>query len=75
MNHAAVILHVDAALLPAVGQVVGWVPLDVLYRLQIFRVHSLQPVRASVRSMNDVMNQSDLLLQSVDYKMCRRADR
>lgn len=44
VNHAAVVLHVDAALLPAAGWVVGRIPLDVLYRLQIFMGHFLPQI-------------------------------
>lgn len=41
VNHSAVVLHIDAALLPAAGRVVGWIPFYVLYRLQIFMGHFL----------------------------------
>lgn len=46
VNHSSVILHIDAALLPATGWVVGeWrIPFYVVYLLQIFIVHFLQPV-------------------------------
>lgn len=38
MDHSAVVFHVDAALLPAAGRIVGErrIPFDVLYCLQIF---------------------------------------
>lgn len=41
VNHAPIVLHIDAALLPATGRVVGWIPFYVLYRLQIFMGHFL----------------------------------
>lgn len=42
VNHASVILHIDAALLPATGRIVGRIPLYVVYCLQIFMRHFLQ---------------------------------
>lgn len=41
VNHAPIVLNVDAALLPAAGRVVGWIPFYVLYCLQIFMGHFL----------------------------------
>lgn len=41
VNHASVILHVDAALLPAICWIVGRIPFYVLNRLQIFMGHFL----------------------------------
>lgn len=41
VNHPPVVLHVDTALLPATGRVVGRIPFYVLYRLQIFMGHFL----------------------------------
>lgn len=41
VNHSPVVLHIDAALLPAAGRVIGWIPFDVLYHLQIFMGHFL----------------------------------
>lgn len=45
VNHPTIILHIDAALLPATGRIIGeWrIPFYVLYRLQIFSGHFLQP--------------------------------
>lgn len=46
VNHPSEILHIDAALLPPTGRVIGErrVPFNVLYCLQIFWRHFLQPV-------------------------------
>lgn len=41
VNHSPVVLHIDAALLPAAGGVIGWIPFYVLYHLQIFVGHFL----------------------------------
>ena len=56
VNHPSVILHVDAALLPAAGRVVGErrIPLYVVYCLQIFRGHFLQPVTLLVKLRHDL---------------------
>lgn len=53
VNHPSVVLHIDAALLPATGRVVGRIPLYVLYRLQIFMGHFLQPVKTLVMFRHD----------------------
>lgn len=39
VDQPAVVLYIDAALLPATGWVIGkrWVPFNVLYGLKIFR--------------------------------------
>lgn len=45
VNHPSIVLHIDAALLPAADRVVrkGRVPFYVLDGLQIFMGHFLQP--------------------------------
>lgn len=42
VNHASVVLHVDAALLPATGWIVRRIPFYVLNRLQVLMRHFLQ---------------------------------
>ena len=39
VDHAAIVLHVDAALLPAAGGIVGErrVPFDLIYQLEVLR--------------------------------------
>lgn len=41
VNHSPVVLHIDAALLPAAGRVIGRIPFYVFYCLQIFMGHFL----------------------------------
>lgn len=54
VNHASIIFHIDAALLPAAGRVVRRIPFYVLYSLQIFRGHFLQPVKTVVKFSHDM---------------------
>lgn len=62
VDHASVVLHVDAALLPAAGWIVGRIPLYVLYRLQIFMRHFLQGGDAvGLWRSTEIINQSGLL--------------
>lgn len=51
VNHSPVVLHIDAALLPAAGRIIGWIPFYVLYRLQIFMGHFL-PQCYNIRGVN-----------------------
>lgn len=47
VNHSPVVLHIDAALLPAAGRVIRWIPFYVLYGLQIFMGHFLPKYSSS----------------------------
>lgn len=55
VNHSSVILHIDAAFLPATGRVIrkGRIPFNVFYCLQIFRGQFLQPVMTVVKFRHD----------------------
>lgn len=66
VNHPSIILHIDAALLPAADRVVSKrrIPFDVFYRLQIFRGHFLQPTSHNISSGMSAVKQSDLNLKS-----------
>lgn len=66
VNHPSIILHIDAALLPAADRVVRKrrIPFDVFYRLQIFRGHFLQPTSHNISSGMSAVKQSDLNLKS-----------
>lgn len=61
VNHSPVVLHIDAALLPAADWVIGWIPFYVLYRLQIFMGHFLSQCN-NISGVNAALvNQFDLL--------------
>lgn len=60
VNHAPIVLHVDAALLPATGRVVGWIPFYVLNRLQIFMGHFLPQNHNVIHVIAALIQQTNL---------------